>query len=138
MRSYYFDTSIWLDYYLKRGENGEAARKLILKIVKEGDRIIYSDLTLRELKKLGIFESEINDMLRIAKPDNLKRVHSTKEQNAEADKFSKQRKIPFGDVIYAILARDHEAQLVSRDSDFQKIKDITSPKTPEELIQFYT
>lgn len=134
MRSYYFDTSIWLDYYLKREENGEAARKLILKIVKEGDIIVYSDLTLRELKKLEIFESEINEMLRIAKPDNLKRVHSTKEQREEAKSLALKRKISKGDALHAILARDNETQLVSRDQDFEKLKDVVRAKLPEEII----
>ena len=134
MRSYYFDTSIWLDYYLKRGENGEAARKLILKIVKEGDRIIYSDFTITELKKTGFFESEINEMLRFAKPSNIRRIHLTKIQIDEAVKLAKQRDIPYGDALHAILARDHEVQLVARDLDFQKLKDITKSKLPEELI----
>lgn len=35
---------------------------------------------------------------------------------------------------HAILARDHEAQLVSRDRDFDRIKDIAEAKLPEDLI----
>lgn len=42
--AFYFDTSIWLDFYEKRGKNGEAAIKLINKIIKEKDIILYSQL----------------------------------------------------------------------------------------------
>ncbi len=45
--------------------------------------------------------------------------------------------VPFGDAMHAILSRDHEAQLISRDEkDFNKLKDVTIMKKPEDLIQF--
>ena len=36
--------------------------------------------------------------------------------------------------IHAILARDNESQLVSRDKDFDRLKDITRAKFPEDLL----
>ena len=38
---FYIDTSIWVDFYEKRGENGESALKLILKIIEEDLKINY-------------------------------------------------------------------------------------------------
>ena len=40
---FYFDTSVWLDFHEKRGNNGELALKLIIKIVDENLKIAYSD-----------------------------------------------------------------------------------------------
>ena len=132
---FYFDTSIWIDIYDKRGENGEMAKRLVEKIIQEDSIIIYSDMVMVEFKKVGFSDYEINQILNVAKPDNLKRVHLTKIQAEEAKRLTKQRNIPFGDAMHAILSREHEAQLVSRDEkDFNKLKDITLMKKPEELV----
>ena len=131
---YYFDTSIWIDIYDKRGYNGDVAMKLMERIIINDDIIVYSDVVVIELKKLGFSEFEINQMLSIAKPDHIKRVHSTANQIQEAGNLSKQRNIPLRDAAHAVLSRDHVAQLVSRDWDFDKLRDITKTKKPEDLI----
>src|SRR3989344_5969828 len=131
---YYFDTSIWIDIYDKRGYNGDVAMKLMERIIINDDIIVYSDVVVIELKKLGFSEFEINQMLSIAKPDHIKRVHSTANQIQEAGNLSKQRNIPLRDAAHAVLSRDHIAQLVSRDWDFDKLRDITKTKKPEDLI----
>src|SRR3989344_2686269 len=102
---FYFDTSIWLDLYFMRNSRGKIAKKLIEKIINEEGIILYSDFTIKEFKRVLPFESEINQILSIAKPNNIKRIHSTKDQVTEALKISKNRKVPFGDAIHAILAR---------------------------------
>ncbi len=132
---FYFDTSIWIDVYDERGSNGEVAKKLVERIIINDDLILYSYMVIVELKKLGYSEFEINEMMNVAKPDHLRHIHLTKEQTEEARKVSKQRNVPFGDVLHAILARDHEAQLVTRDWDFERLRDITKTVKPEELIQ---
>ena len=131
---FYLDTSVWLDFYLKRGKDGEIAKKLISKIIEKNKIIIYSDNILMEFKRLGLHESEINEILRILKPKNIQRVHITKEQIIKMHKLARQRELPKNDALHSILARDHESQLVSRDKHFEKLKDITIPKRPEELI----
>ena len=131
---YYFDTSIWIDIYDKRDYNGEVANNLMKNIIIHDHIVIYSDITIVELKKIGFSEYEINTILSIAKPDHIKRIHPTKIQIEEANKFAKQRDVPLRDALHAILARDHEAQLVSRDKHFEKLKDITRTKKPEDLI----
>ncbi|MEK6869337.1 MAG: PIN domain-containing protein [Nanoarchaeota archaeon] len=131
---YYFDTSIWLDIYEKRGYNGEVAKKLMEKIIREDSVTVYSDFVVKEFKRLGYSEYEINVILSIAKPDHIRRIHLTKEQLIEAKQLFKKRDVPLGDIFHAILARDREAQLVSRDRDFEKIKDIAEAKLPEDLL----
>lgn len=131
---FYFDTSIWLDFYEKRGKNGGVALKLIKKIIEKDWMILYSDLTLRELKKLYYSLDEINNMFNIVKPRNLRKIHIYKEENEESIKLSYLRKVPRGDALHAIVARDNDVYFISRDYHFNKLKDITIPKLPEDFI----
>ncbi|MEK6921710.1 MAG: PIN domain-containing protein [Nanoarchaeota archaeon] len=131
---YYFDTSIWIDIYDKRGYNGEVAKKLMEKIILQDSYVLYSDVVVLELKRLDFFESEINQMLGIAKPDHIKRVQSSRNQIEEAKNLAKQRNVPLRDALHAIIARDNGAQLVSRDWDFEQLKDVTNTKKPEDLL----
>lgn len=87
--NYYLDTETWLDIYEKRGNHGELAKRLMEKIIKEGSVILYSDFTVREFKNLSYLNNEIHEILRVAKPNNLKRVHRTKEQIIESIKLAK-------------------------------------------------
>lgn len=132
--NYYFDTSIWIDVYDKREYNGEVAFRLLNKIIESNKIIIYSDVVVFELKRLGFSEYEINQMFGIAKPDHIKRINATPHQLQEAARLAKQRDIPLRDAAHAVISRDCMAQLVSRDRDFEKLKDITLTKRPEDLI----
>ncbi len=134
MYIYNLDTSIWLDYYEKRGINGKHALKLIIKIIYENSIIIYSDLHLKELKNLGYSNDEINDVFYIVKSTNIKKVYLNKEQLKEAKKLSYQKKIPRADALHAILARDNNAIMISRDKHFEKLRNIVEIKKPEDII----
>jgi len=131
---FYFDTSIWLDIHEKRGYNGKVAKQLMKKIILESHIIIYSNFIDIEFKKLGYSRQEINKIYNLVGPSNKKTFHVTKDQFSEGRKIAIKRNIPLGDVIHAIIARDNEAQLITRDHDFSKIKGITKPKLPEDLL----
>lgn len=133
MPKYYLDTSIWIDYYEKRGKNGKRALKLILKIIKENSIILYSDLHIKELRGLNYDIEQINQIFKIVKPDNLKRVHMSKEQNSEAVELSSRRNIPKGDALHAVLARDNNAIMITRDKDFNQLRHVAEIRKPEEL-----
>ena len=134
VEQFYLDTSIWLDYYEKRGENGKVALKLINKIVADDKVILYSDIVIRELRRLGYSQDEIYEMFRVAKPDKIRKVHVFKEFVSDADKISSEKNIPLADILHAILTRENNAQLISRDKDFDKIRNIAIVKLPEEFI----
>ncbi len=131
---YNLDTSIWLDFGMKRGENGEGALKLIIKIIEEDSRIIYSNIHIKELRDFGCSMDEINSIFTIVKPNNLRYVHTTKEQLKEAKQIAYQKRIPIGDAWQAILARDNDAIMISRDSHFKALVNIVETKKPEEII----
>ena len=100
---FYFDTSIWLDFHEKRGKNGGSALKLILKILNEDLRIGYSDLNVKEFKDLDYTQDQIDSVLSMLKPNNIQKVHIYREQKEEAKKTAKQRNVPEGDALQAIL-----------------------------------
>lgn len=131
---FYFDTSIWIDLHEKRGNNGEHALNLIIKIINEDSNIAYSDLTIKEFKHLGYSQDEINEILSIAKPNNIKHIHIYREQIEEARNIARQRDVPNNDALHAILCRDNNLQLITRDSHFEKLKDITKAGKPEDFI----
>jgi|SRR3989344_2802621 len=136
-KKYYFDTSIWLDFFENRDEanlpKGQWAHKLLNKIIKDDDKIVYSDNNLVELNLSNYDIDYINQILQPFRPV-LIFVESTKKQIGKAKDFSAKRNIPKRDVLHALIARDNKAILVTLDKHFQKITDITQPKKPQDLI----
>ncbi len=131
---FYLDTSIWLDLYEKRGIHGEYAFQLLQKILLEDHIIIVSDVIVKEFKRLDYNYDQIEALFSSVKSDNIQRIHIVKKQLEEAKSIARKRNIPQGDALHAILARDHEAILISRDKDFQKVRDIVKIALPEDLM----
>ncbi len=130
---YYLDTSIWIDFYEKRGKNGEYALRFILKRLENDEAVLYSDLHIKELKNIGYTIDQINDLFKITKPHNIRRVHMHKEQLVEARRLIVKRKIPIKDALHAVLARDNYALMISRDRHFEKLNDVVETRKPEEI-----
>ena len=130
---YYLDTSIWLDYYEKRGKNGEEAVKLILKIMERQRVVCFSDYHTIELKRLNYNLDQIAEMLKIVKPHLLRRIHLQRHHSRISRQLASQRSIPPGDALHALLAKENDATLISRDADFEKLKDICETKKPENI-----
>jgi len=66
---YYFDTCIWRDFYENRRgyynkSLGEYANKLMKKIIKNKDQILFSEFTIKELRK-DYDKEEIGNVLNI-------------------------------------------------------------------------
>ncbi len=133
-KDYYFDTSIWLDIFERRGRNELFALRLVKKIIDDNSKIIYSDFVLNELRYLGYSQHKINYILAMVDSRIKRKVHIYTEEKDETKNLSTQREVPFGDALHAIICRDNDLQLVSRDKDFEKLKDITEAKNPEDLI----
>ena len=136
VEKYYLDTSIWMDYYEDRKDPskdiGEFAFKLLVKLLASKSTIVVSDFLLRELEVTYSLDKVRGMTLHFE--HLMEKVSLSKEQNEEAKKIAEKRKIPKGDAIHAILARDNKAILVSRDNHFQKLRDICEVMKPEEII----
>lgn len=134
---YYNDTSIWIDLYEDRkGYNeeplGDFAWKLLGFIKAKKSKLIITDILIRELE-MNYSVEEINGMM---KPfgDIIEKIIVTKQQRDEAKKIAEERNVPPGDALHAIMARDHNLILVTRDNHFRKLQDICKSYKPEEII----
>jgi|SRR3989338_370761 len=134
---YYVDTSIWMDLLEDRkGFNdeplGDYALKLFTMIKAKNHKLVLSDLLIRELESNYSIE-EINGMVLPFKKI-IEKVFVTKEQRDEAKKIAEERDLPPGDALHAIVARDHNFIIVTRDKHFKNLTDITRHYKPEEII----
>ena len=137
MNRYYFDTSIWLDFFENRNEpslsKGDLARKLIDKIIRENGKIICSEAIKNEMISLKYSRYEIESLFLPYKKIILW-THTNKKQFGKAKDLSKRRNIPLLDVLHAILAKDNRATLITRDGHFDKLRDIILKRRPEDFI----
>jgi len=138
MAKYYVDTSIWRDLHENRRDNlrplGEWAFEMFRMIRINKDTVLYSDSVMEELLRYYT-QAEANDILHIsADYEILQRINTTDEQIKEAVVLSRTLKIPSGDCLHAVLARDAKAVMVTRDAHFEQLRFIADVKKPEELI----
>lgn len=135
MNLYYIDTSIWMDLYEDRKDAhqdlGDIAFRLFSFLQASGSKVLVSSLIQKELERFYTLE-EIRGMVFIFEK-SLVRVEISKEQIEEAKKIAKERFLPPGDVIHAILARDNRAVLITRDKHFEKLQDLCNCVKPEEI-----
>ncbi|MEK6952743.1 MAG: PIN domain-containing protein [Nanoarchaeota archaeon] len=134
---YLIDTSIWVDLYNDRkgykGEPlGDYAFKLFAMIKARGDKIIITDLTIRELE-MNYSIPEIRGMMKPFE-NIIEKIISTKKQRDEAKKVSQERNLPPGDALHAILARDNKLILITRDKHFKQLTEISVYYKPEDII----
>ena len=133
---YYLDTSIWMDYYEDRKDPskdiGEFAFKLLCRLLASKSKIVVSTFLLNELETAYSLDKIRGLTLPFERL--MEKVDVSGKQREEAKKIAQERGIPKGDVIHAILARDSNAILVSRDKHFQLLKDICKVVKPEEII----
>ena len=137
MVKFYLDTCIWRDYFENRSDKfrplGDWALLIIKKIIEESDLIIFSDLVKEELF-IAFSETEIKEILSIVPEQLLIRIVSSAEQLQESIKLARELKLPKKDVLHAILARDNDAVLISRDKHFSSLTEQVTIKKPEDLI----
>jgi len=137
IKRYYFDTSIWLDFFEDRNEpdfpKGELVQQLIRKIVLDNGNIVYSDIHLLELENIGYSPYEIEELFKPLKPI-LILVESTEKQQRRAGEIASQRKIPKGDVLHALLARDMNASMITHDKHFKEVEDIIRSNSVKDML----
>ena len=136
---YLLDTCIWRDFYENRFSKvgrplGKYATDLFMNILKNKDKILFSEALIWELKK-DYEEKDVNHMLNLLFLNKtLVRIEITKEEYLEAKKLSQLRNIPFIDCLNAIQARNHKAIMVSQDDHYLKnLTDIIKTMKPEDI-----
>jgi len=136
-KRYYFDTSIWLDFLENRNEpnwnKGEQIGILLEKCALEKIRVVYSNIIVQELHENG------HPIYLLREPFFALRfilffVRASAKQVRRAKDLSAKRQLPWADAVHALIARDLNAILVSRDKHFEQLRDIVQSRRPEELI----
>ncbi len=134
---YYFDTCIWVDYLENRTDRfrplGDWALMLINKIIKNNWKIVYSDLTVKELSRM-YGSCQIKDMFELIPSTLLIKSETLKSQIHYANRLSLNAGIPRDDALHAIIAMQNNAVLVTRDSHFNELQISLEIRKPEELI----
>ena len=133
---YLIDTSIWVDLRedrkgFKNEPLGDYALNLIIKIKTKESRIVLTDFLIRELEVNYSIE-EINGMFKPLE-EQIEKIIVTTEQREEAKRIASKRNIPPGDVLHAIIARDNNLILITRDKHFKQIEDISRHYKPEDI-----
>jgi predicted nucleic acid-binding protein len=123
----YLDTNIWIDIIEKR-PGWKAAAKLLLNIMVNGS-IVVSDILLWELRKFSG-----SQLTALFAPFRCERVTIDVSERQEALRISRERGTSLADSSHAILARNHDCVLVTRDKGFSALSDIAKSYTPEELL----
>lgn len=137
VEKYYVDTSIWIDLVEDRkGYNneplGDYALKLFAMIKAKKHKIVITDLLIEELESNYSLEAINGMMLPFQKI--MEKVIVTKEQRDEAKRIAEERNLPPGDVLHAIVARDNNFIMITRDKHFKELEDIAKYYKPEEII----
>ena len=137
-QKYYIDACIWRDFHENREDKfrplGEWAFEMFRKIKANKSIVLYSDLTVDELSK-DFNPEQIKDIFKIVHEANLlEKVNLKKEQFQEAAKLNRERNLPFGDCLHALIARDNQAIMVTRDKHFEELQDVVQSYKPEDLI----
>lgn len=135
---YYIDTCIWRDFHENREDKfrplGEWAFEMFRMIKETNSLVLYSDLTVDELSK-DYNPEQINEIFKImSEAGLLKKIELKKQQFQEAAKLKREKNFPFGDCLHAIIARDNQAIMVTRDKHFEEMQDIVESYKPEDLI----
>ena len=111
---------------------GDYAFKLLVKIKAKESVIVLTDFLIKELETIYSI-AEINGLF---KPFEkiIKKIIAAEKQREEAKKIANERDVPAGDALHAIISRDNDLILVTRDRHFRKLEDISKHYKPEELI----
>ncbi|MBW2971681.1 type II toxin-antitoxin system VapC family toxin [Candidatus Woesearchaeota archaeon] len=134
---FYIDSSIWMDIYEdRRGYSGEPLAlyglRLLELILAKRETLIITDTLIDELS-FYYSPEQLNGML---SPFHglTEKIMASAKQKEEAERLASERSVPRGDTLHAVISRDHNLILVTRDRHFRKLEDVSSHHTPEELI----
>lgn len=137
-QKYYIDACIWRDFHENREDKfrplGEWAFNLFRMIRETQSKVLCSDLVVEELS-IAYDATEIKEIFNIIEQEGLlEKVDIKREQFQEAARLKRERKLPFADLLHAIIARDNEAIMVTRDVYFEDFEDIVTIRKPEDLF----
>ena len=85
---------------------------------------------------MGISERNVweNVFCELKKAKKISILEASRKQLVEAKKLSESRNVPFNDSLFAVIARDEEVILISRDKHYlEDLSDLAETLAPEDL-----
>ncbi len=142
LKRIFVDTNIFLDYYLDRKDSmlplGEFAFKMIKEAVECKYVVLICEQIIEEICRVtNVTEEDIWNiiLLDLNEAKKIEFVSHSENQLIEANNLSKINKTPLFDCLFAVLARDNKAILVSRDKHcHETLSGIAETVFPEELL----
>lgn len=135
-RRFYIDTSMWIDYVEDRGDGirplGEFAFRFLKNCEINNCKILYSDLVLKELRRYC--SDERIEQVFYHFRNSLTKAEISDSQISESEKIASETKeVHKSDILHAIVARDNNAVLVTRDEHFEYLRHIARIARPEKI-----
>ncbi len=138
-RKFYLDTAIWRDYFEDRGDGirplGEFAFGLLKYCMDKHIAVIVSDAVHFELEK-DYPKERIESLFSYFK-DIIIEIQLSRKQYIEAEKLwlKLEKTIPINDIRHAVVAKDSNAIMITRDNHFNTISEHLGieVKKPEDI-----
>jgi predicted nucleic acid-binding protein len=116
---YYIDTCVWIDFI-----EGRTNTDIFIECILEDHMPILSYPLQKELGKYLHAEQLTMIFALLSSKGLIELVGVFEHDKKEASLLSAQRNIPFADALHAILTRNNNALLITRDKHFLKLRDI--------------
>ena len=136
---YLVDTCVWRDFYEDRKNRhavslGRPAVAAFLRIISKRSEILICQTIVKELSK-AFSREKIEEMLGfISATGHLRWIEPTRKEVEEARTLATARSLPFADCLFAVLAKNHGAIVVTRDYHLlRRLKDVVVALRPEEI-----
>ena len=123
MTKYYIDTCLWIDFI-----EGRTDDDIFVRIIEDEDTILYSYPIEKELLKYFNVSRIRMIYVLLSSKGLLYLVNVNDTEKYEAYNLSNSRNVPFSDALHAVLARDNDAIVLTRDKHFILLKDICDVK----------
>lgn len=133
-KRFYVDTCIWRDLLEDRSDGlrplGEFAFQFLINCRKHSCKVLCSEFVIKELEK-EFTRAEIDTLF---EPflDLIIFVSFNRKQLDES--FSIKTSAHQADILHAIIARDNECVLITRDKHFSFLSDLVKVLSPEEVV----
>ncbi len=137
----FVDTNIFIDYYFNRGNSiipfGEFTFQFFKNAVECKHFILICPQIIKELCKVLKFSEEdvwSNILQNLKNSNKIELIMPSEEQSKEALRLKDAKRVSLNDALFAILARDNNAVLVSRDwHHHENLGEIVKVSKPEDL-----
>ncbi len=135
--NYYVDSCVWIDFLENRKSGlipiGEFAFVFFKKCKQTKSKIYFSNLVFKEIskylskEKINFFLNDFSEIIVF--------VEYSKEQISLAKKLSNElESIHFSDALHAVIAKENDCVLITRDNHFDELSFFVEVCLPEEVL----